>query len=381
MIIHESLETKVTRECGVLVAGGGFAGIAAALAAARCGADVTLLERGYVLGGLGTAGLVTIYLPLCDGYGRQVSFGIAEELLRLSVSRGFARRYPDNWLDGAGVRTERDKRFQVEFNPQTFICLAEKALTDAGVTILYGAQAVGAATDGKRISAVIVESRDGRQAIAAKEFVDCTGDAFLAHYAGVTCKNGGENNLLAGWYYYLEGGDLKLKMLGASDVEKGTELVKRRFDGLRDDDVNEFMRLSHGKILEDVAARGFEPTSVASIPQLRMTRRIAGEYEQDAADEHKEFSDSVGMVGNWKKRGPVYEVPLRSLYSAECENLTVAGRITACTEAMWDVMRVIPCCAVTGQAAGTAAALGTRDVAKIQARLKNDGVVLHEKDL
>ena len=94
MIIKETLETKVTEACDVLVCGGGFAGISAALAAARQGSKVILLEKQFILGGLGTAGLVTVYLPLCDGYGRQVSFGIAEELLRLSVSMGAEDRYP-----------------------------------------------------------------------------------------------------------------------------------------------------------------------------------------------------------------------------------------------------------------------------------------------
>ena len=67
---------------------GGFAGISAALAAAREGKRVILFEKEYMLGGLGTAGLIAIYLPLCDGLGHQVSFGIAEELLRLSVTYG-----------------------------------------------------------------------------------------------------------------------------------------------------------------------------------------------------------------------------------------------------------------------------------------------------
>ena len=83
MVIRETLETKVTEYCDVLVCGGGFAGISAALAAARQGKKVILLEKQFMLGGLGTSGLVTIYLPLCDGVGKQVSFGIAEELLRL----------------------------------------------------------------------------------------------------------------------------------------------------------------------------------------------------------------------------------------------------------------------------------------------------------
>ena len=78
MLIREQLTTPVTSVCDVLVCGGGFAGISAALAAARQGKQVILLEKLFLLGGLGTAGLVTIYLPLCDGMGRQVSFGIAE---------------------------------------------------------------------------------------------------------------------------------------------------------------------------------------------------------------------------------------------------------------------------------------------------------------
>ena len=76
--LKESILTPITDECDCLIAGGGFAGISASLAAARAGAKVTLVEREYILGGLGTAGIVTIYLPLCDGMGRLVSFGIAE---------------------------------------------------------------------------------------------------------------------------------------------------------------------------------------------------------------------------------------------------------------------------------------------------------------
>ena len=66
MIIKETLETIVKNEYDVAVCGGGFAGISAALAAARCGSRVILFEKQYMLGGLGTAGIVTIYLPLCD---------------------------------------------------------------------------------------------------------------------------------------------------------------------------------------------------------------------------------------------------------------------------------------------------------------------------
>ena len=90
--------TEANATYDVAVCGGGIAGISAALAAAREGKKVILFEKQYMLGGLGTAGLVTIYLPLCDGYGHQVSFGIAEELLKLSITHGAEARYPANWL-------------------------------------------------------------------------------------------------------------------------------------------------------------------------------------------------------------------------------------------------------------------------------------------
>ena len=124
---------------------------------------------------------------------------------------------------------------------------------------------------------------------------------------------------------------------------------------------------------------------MATTPQIRMTRKIIGEYVLSDKEMHKHFDDSVGMVSDWKKRGPIYEVPFRTLYSASVKNLICAGRCTSVNETLWDVMRVIPCCAVTGEAAGTAAALTddftTLDVAKLQTVLKNNGVVLHENEV
>jgi hypothetical protein len=129
----------------------------------------------------------------------------------------------------------------------------------------------------------------------------------------------------------------------------------------------------------------YQPVKIAAIPQLRMTRRVAGEYTLDAREMHTEFADSVGMVSDWRKRGPVYEVPFGTLYSKEISNLLFAGRCTSVTDAMWDIMRVIPCCAVTGEAAGLAAAMSSDvpslDVAMLQKRLRDRGVVLHEREL
>ena len=181
----------------IAVCGGGFAGISAALAAAREGKKVILFEKGYMLGGLGTAGLITIYLPLCDGYGKQVSFGIAEELLRLSITYGAEAEYPENWLDGIGTKTEKDKRFQVQYNAQLFAILAEKLLLENGVTILYGSYVVAADCKDGKINGLYTENKSGRQFYTVSAVVDATGDCDIAHFAGAPTKTFEQGNVLA----------------------------------------------------------------------------------------------------------------------------------------------------------------------------------------
>ena len=167
-------------------------------------------------------------------------------------------------------------------------------------------------------------------------------------------------------------------------------LTNRRFSGLDYGELSEMVQASHASILEDIVKRrgrdrSLIPTSIATIPQLRMTRRILGEAVLDDSQVHQYFPDSIGMVSDWRKRGPVYEVPFSTLYSAAVKNLITAGRCTSVTDPMWDIMRVIPCCAVTGQAAGTAAALcadfSQTDIPALQSILQKNGVVLHERDL
>lgn len=381
----------------VAVCGGGFAGISAALAAAREGKRVVLFEKQYLLGGLGTAGLVTIYLPLCDGLGHQVSFGIAEELLKLSITYGAEDRYPANWLDGIGTRTETDPRYLVRYNAQVFAILAEQLLIESGVDILYGSYVVDVDVSEGKIRTLFVENKSGRTAYSVRSVVDATGDCDIAHFAGAPTETFKQGNILAAWYYFTDENGYDLQQVGASDIpdaekseRKVTPLINRRFSGLDGKELSEMTCLSHKATLEHwLKKREKDPSvvisTVATIPQIRMTRKIVGEYELAHTEEHTYFEDSIGMVSNWKRRGPVYEVPFRTLYSKEVKNLITAGRCTSVNETLWDVMRVIPCCAVTGQAAGTAAAMtddfSMLDVAVLQSKLKQNGVVLHEKDL
>ena len=396
MTVKETLETRITANCDVLVCGGGFAGIAAALAAARQGAKVILLEKQYMLGGLGTAGLITIYLPICDGLGHQVCFGIAEELLHLSISMGCEDRYPANWLDSSDptLRTEKDKRFSVQYNAQLFAMLAEQLLLQNGVEILYGTYAVGVSKSADKIDAVIIENKSGRQAIVCRSVVDSTGDCDIACFANAPTENFKQGNVLAAWYYSHGEQGYKLNKLGFADIPDDQKthsnapelLVPRRFGGLDGAELSEMMQLSHAstlnKIKENRAADASHvPVTIATTPQIRMTRRIVGEYTLHDKELHRHFPDSIGMVPDWRKRGPIYEVPFSTLYSGAVKNLITAGRCTSVTDSMWDIMRVIPCCAVTGQAAGMAAAMTddftALDVDVLQQELKKQGVKLH----
>ena len=390
-------DMKTNGAYDIAVCGGGIAGVSAALAAAREGKKVILFEKQYMLGGLATAGLVTIYLPLCDGLGHQVSFGIAEELLKLSIKYGAEARYPENWLDGKGARTEKDKRYEVRYNAQLFSILAEQLLLENGVDILYGSYVVDVQTESKKIKHLYIENKSGRTEYAIQSVVDATGDCDIAWFSGAPTNTFNQGNVLAAWYYYANENGYDLQMLGASDIpeeektgKEAKPLIGRRFTGLDGKELSEMMCLSHKTTLDDWLKRRESDTraviaTIATIPQVRMTRKLVGEYTLSHTEEHTYFEDSIGMVSNWKKRGPVYEVPFRTLYSKEVENLIVAGRCTSVNETLWDVMRVIPCCAVTGQAAGIAAAMtdnfSTLDMAALQSKLKQNGVVLHEKDL
>ena len=185
--------------CDVLVCGGGFGGISAALAAARLGKRVILLEKQYILGGLGTAGLVTIYLPLCDGVGHQVSFGLAEELLRLSIRYG-DDTLPRIWKDEARpvdrslISPEKQHpiggRYATFFSPTIFQLALDELLKKEGVRIRLDILAARPIMEGSRCTGICCESKSGRQYFPAKIVVDASGDSDMFFRAGAPCAEG-----------------------------------------------------------------------------------------------------------------------------------------------------------------------------------------------
>ena len=391
--ITEQLSTPVRDGAAVVVAGGGVAGIAAALSAARRGADVLLIENQFSLGGLATLGLVTIYLPICDGRGHQVIFGIGEELLRLSVKRSHEWRYPECWFEGGAPEERAQKRFEAGFNHVYFSIDAEQLLLREGVRILYGTKICATVLNGDKISALIVENKGGRYAIECGCVVDATGDADVAYFSGAETATYSPGNILAAWYYYMNGQSRALKMHGASDVKKKDKLLDpNKFSGLDAWELSDITVKSHRHMMAHVEQQrqsnpDYHPITIASIPQVRMTRRIVGRETlgRCAENERIRVESSIGITGDWTRRGPIYEIPFGAICSVSIKNLLAAGRDISVTDEMWNVTRVIPTCAVTGQAAGTCAAILadygndtlSLDLSRLQTILRDDGVRLH----
>ncbi len=385
--------TMIYNYYDTVVVGGGIAGVSAALAAKRAGANkVLLIEKQYALGGLATLGLVTIYLPLCDGKGNQVSYGISEELLRLSIQYGAEDKYPDAWLEDKSTKVRENQRFEVRYNASVFAILMEQLLIKEGVTILYGTAVCGVDVSDARIRCLFIENKSGRSAVMLKNVVDASGDADVCKYSNIKTIEFQQKNVLAAWYYYQETHNVDLKILGFADIpdklkkKEEESNLQNRYTGLDAEELTKMTIDSHRILLDDFLKSGgisdtHNLTSMASIPQIRMTRRIEGLYTLDDIEDHKYFEDSIGMISDWRKSGPVYEIPFSCLIGREVSNLITAGRCISVTDAMWDISRVIPACAVTGEAAGTAAALTGDfmqfDVKELQAILSRNGVKLH----
>ena len=163
-ILEEQRKIPVVRQADVVVCGAGPAGVAAAISAARKGAKTLLIDSQGCLGGIWTASLLSLIL---DTYQKE---GLLNEIIaKLDAIPGTTRRH------GAG---------SVNYDPETMKIVLEEMCAEAGVQIQYFTQVAGAVKDGNRIKAVITESKSGREAIAGKVFLDCTGDGDLAARAG-----------------------------------------------------------------------------------------------------------------------------------------------------------------------------------------------------
>ena len=388
----QSIKTKIMPEYDVIVVGGGVAGVAAAVAASRNGAKTLLIEKTVMLGGLATAGLISWYEPLCDGVGNQMIFGIAEELIKLSVKYGL-ENLPAKW-GGLGKSPIRYERYATNFSPGIFALALIEYLEENNVFLRFDTLATYPDVEDGVCKGVYVETVGGREYFPAKMFVDATGDACICHRAGVPTKLG-DNYLsyITHDILYENVKDLaetsnfcsarRWRAVGSDLYGNGHPAGCSTVKVHSADDVTDYMVWGGKKILERLKKEDKESRDVMTVPtmpQFRKIRRIIGEYEFDGSEEELVFKDAVGNFGDFRKAGRRFQLPYRTLYNKTVRNLFAAGRIISSKDDGWELTRVIPVAVLSGEAAGTAAALCVKgecdndqlDIVKLQDALAHN---------
>lgn len=366
------VENKITEKenYDVIVVGGGIAGISAAVAAARQGVSVLLIEKGLNLGGLSTSGLISWYEPLCDGKGKQMIFGISEELIRLSCKLGFGK-FSEKW-GGSGLNGAGSDRFATFFSPTVFALLLEDYVLKNGVKIRFDSLATYPIMQDNMIKGVIVEDVNGSEYFGAKTVIDATGNATIAFRAGVPTVEG--KNYLTYWAHgfdiedakkLIENGDLahfrKWICTGSNRIGEGQPEGVSLVSGTSAEEITDYVIEGKKRLLNKMSEKkkgSFDLMTLPTMPQLRTIRRIIGNEDFCAVD-GKCFKDYIGNCGDFRSHGEGkhYQISFGALWNKSFPNLLAAGRIISAPQGDgWEVSRVIPVCAMTGEAAGKAAA-------------------------
>ena len=220
----------------VVVCGGGTAGIMAAVASARSGANTLLVERDGYLGGTATYGLPM--LGLFSGDGRQVVGGLAQEAVDRMISLGGCMGHArgGTWKTSKG---EYDYEFSLTpYDPEIFKIAAQEMALESGVTLVFQSVLIEAETVDKDIKSIGIMTVEGRKKISAEIFVDATGDAFLTWMAGFPTEKRGEGKMQ---------NVTNLIRVGNVDAEKMVKSLKeeKAIKGLRDWHI----RLVRGRLL------------------------------------------------------------------------------------------------------------------------------------
>ena len=408
-------ETPVFGEYDVVVLGGGPAGIAAAASAARAGCTTLLVERYGFLGGMGTAAGVTNFCGLhanVHGEIRQVVHGVAQDLLsRIEALGGL--NAPHMIFGRIAAQA---------YDTAAHKIAADELLASSKVQVLFHALACAVYKEsGRRILALMLETKSGRVAVRGRAFIDCSGDGDLAAFSGAAWEKGDSQGhlLYPSTMFRVNGvdperageawktipalmqqaeaqGRHKFPRQGAivrpqkSGIEwrvNITQLANARgfaMDGTDARELSDAESLGRKQVasvmqfLKEVP--GFESSYIVDIaPQvgIRETRRVHGHYMLTESDvvNCADFDDTIGVNGwplelhvqgdvqwRWPTEGSrgFNQLPYRMTVPPLLDNLWVAGRCASMTHEAQSAARVTGACFVMGQAAGTAAAIALR---------------------
>ncbi len=354
------VETVKRESYDVIVVGGGVAGVSAAVTAARQGVSVLLIEKSVNLGGLATNGLISWYEPLCDGAGRQMLYGMAQELIRLSIKYSF-----DNLGEKWGGSNPENGRYATLFSPTVFSLALDRFVTENGVKLRFDTYATYPVMEEHHCTGVICESISGREFFGAKVIIDASGDATICQRAGMPTVLGENYMTYLVHYTDLTPSDAcrnRRWLNVGSDLEgNGHPEGMPRLYGNCADAQTEYLLHGKSKMLDRVARMDRQSYDIMALPamaQYRTIRRIVGAEDFNAVD-GLQCQDPIGVCGDFrpKGKGKHYTLPYGALYHPIFDNILACGRIISAPEGDgWEVARVIPVCALTGEAAGKAAA-------------------------
>lgn len=395
-------EIPVKGSYDVIVAGGGVAGVAAAVSSARTGKKTLLIEKTISLGGLATIGLINLFVPMCNGRGTQIIKGMAEEFLRLSVKYGYDT-IPEQWKDPRGKKSGGERYF-TRFSPAIFSLALTELIENEGVDILYDTIVSEPIMENGHCKGLVLESKSGREYYEGKIIVDTTGDADILYRAGVPTQQGGNFFTMCSLGTDVEAckktadtGDMRYLMSyyfgGKADLYGGNHPEGMpKFTGTTKESVTDFVVKNHLEMLnaiKPVNRRERDIVMLPSMAQFRTTRTIIGDEMFDKANAFTHSNTSIGAICDFDHRDYLFEVPYGTLVKTGFDNLITAGR-TACAKRdySWDILRVIPPAIITGQAAGIAAsiAIDTQkpiygiDVPSLQKELEKQDVMIHFDD-
>lgn len=399
--IAYSKSVPVKKQYDVIVCGGGVAGVAAAVSAAQNGLSTLLLEKSNILGGLGTLGLINFFVPMCNGRGKQIIFGLAEKWLRLSATLGFDT-IPEEWKNGEPTEPTNVRYIQ-RYSPTIFAYQLTDELKKSGADILFDCMAVDPIMDGNICTGVIVESKGGTEFYPCRMLIDTTGDCDVLRRGGIPTVSGENFFTFATKMITLEScqhavntGDIRyayINMSGGNINLFGDDQPNDvpRWSGLSTEDVTDYIVRNHLLILDKLKTtdrKTREIVTTPGMPQFRTTAHIKGDYSLAVRDAYRHFDDSVCAINDFEHRDHLWEVPLRALTRRDFPNIITAGRSADGTGYGWDLLRVIPPAILTGQAAGEAASLAIKtgtgvadvDIRALQAKLEKENVMIHFPD-
>ncbi len=375
--------------CDVAVIGGGMAGVCAACAAAAEGASVILVERFAVTGGNATVGGVANWSGETAGQG-----AIFDEIIAMQEIWDSIAPYPGPYARGK----------RRVFDHEILAVILQELLLRHGVRLLLHTRFADVQRDGDRIGPAVVMGTSGLEGLEADIYIDASGGAEVAHAAGFSMLPPGEfgplppsmmffvrehaegstPQLPEGWFDPVQN-DADLPMTSIWPAGPGGKAIKLKVTGFDTSDTENFTALEirarqrMWEVLDHQQRRQNKAwlfDHCSPIIGLRETRRIAGDYVLTVDDLRagRAFDDGVargvfyldGMRPDDEQRTyllskdeqivPPYHIPYRSLIARDADNLLMAGRCFSADQLALSSARVMPTCAMMGQAAGIAAA-------------------------